>query len=120
MDLHLTEEQTAFRQEVRDFLDENLPSDWIGGPISFAHVDKDTEMKWRKMLAEKGWNTMGWPEEYGGQGASAISQLIFPGRVGVPRGPGNRHLRTQPPGPDAYAPRHGRAEEGIPGRDSER
>ena len=39
MDLHLTEEQTAFRQEVRDFRDKELPSDWIGGPISFANVD---------------------------------------------------------------------------------
>ena len=54
MDLHLTEEQTAFRQEVRDFLDKELPSDWIGGPISFANVDQGTEMKWRKMLGRKG------------------------------------------------------------------
>ncbi len=77
MDLHLTEEQTAFRQEVRDFLDKELPSDWIGGPISFANVDQGTEMKWRKMLAEKGWNTIGWPKEYGGQGASPMTQLIF-------------------------------------------
>ena len=77
MDLHLTEEQVAFRQEVRDFLDKELPSDWIGGPISFANVDQGTEMKWRKMLAEKGWNTIGWPKEYGGQGASPMTQLIF-------------------------------------------
>ena len=77
MDLQLTEDQIAFRQEVSDFLDKELPSDWIGGPISFAHVDKDTELKWRKMLADKGWNTMGWPKEYGGQGASPIMQLIF-------------------------------------------
>ncbi len=77
MDLHLTEEQVAFRQEIRDFLDKELPSDWIGGPISFANVDHATEMKWRKMLAEKGWNTIGWPKEYGGQGASPMTQLIF-------------------------------------------
>ena len=77
MDLKLTPEQEAFRQEVRSFLDKELPSDWMGGPISFAYVDRETEMKWRKMLAEKGWNTMGWPKEYGGQGASPMMQTIF-------------------------------------------
>ena len=77
MDLHLTTEQEDFRSEVRAFLDKELPSDWIGGPISFDTVDRKTEMKWRKMLAEKGWNTMGWPKEYGGQGASPMTQLIL-------------------------------------------
>lgn len=77
MDLHTTTEQEDFRSEVRAFLDKELPSDWIGGPISFDTVDRKTEMKWRKMLAEKGWNTMGWPKEYGGQGASPMTQLIL-------------------------------------------
>ncbi len=77
MDLKLTPEQEAFRQEVRSFLDKELPPDWMGGPISFAYVDRETEMRWRRMLAEKGWNTMGWPKEYGGPGASPMMQIIF-------------------------------------------
>ncbi|MEE9199652.1 MAG: acyl-CoA dehydrogenase family protein [Dehalococcoidia bacterium] len=77
MDLRFTPEEEAFRREVREFLDRELPSDWMGGPISFGVVDREVEMKWRKMLAEKGWNTMGWPKEYGGQGASLIMQLAF-------------------------------------------
>lgn len=77
MDMSLTLEQEAFRKEVRRFLDKELPPGWIGGPISFGVVDREMEMKWRKMLAEKGWNTMGWPKEYGGQGASPLTQIIF-------------------------------------------
>ena len=77
MDLNLTPEQDQFRQEVRQFLDRELPSDYMGGPIGFSYVDRETEMKWRKMLAEKGWNTMGWPKEYGGQGSSPMTQIIF-------------------------------------------
>ena len=119
MDLHLTEEQTAFRQEIRDFLDKELPSDWIGGPISFANVEQATEMKWRKMLAEKGWNTIGWPKEYGGQGASPMTQLIFNEEWEYRGGPGPRLLRPQPPGPDPDGPRHGGAEEGLPRRHSQ-
>ena len=77
MDMSLAPEQEAFRKEVRQFLDKELPPGWIGGPISFGVVDREMEMKWRKMLAEKGWNTMGWPKEYGGQGASPLTQIIF-------------------------------------------
>jgi len=66
MDFKFTEEQEAFRQEVRNFLEEELrkgsfkPScdAWIQG----------YSPEFTKKVAEKGWIGLTWPEEYGGQG----------------------------------------------------
>jgi len=75
MDFRFTEEEKAFRKEVRDFiqevLQEVLPSDWQGvdpGPEEEAReeVYQLAVEIWRK-LAAKGWIGLGWPKEYGGQ-----------------------------------------------------
>jgi alkylation response protein AidB-like acyl-CoA dehydrogenase len=68
-----TAEEEAFRQEVRAWLTEQLPNDWDGG-------DESTDEGWafnlemRKKLADKGWLTLAWPTEYGGQGASFMNR----------------------------------------------
>lgn len=79
MNFRFSDEQEAFRLEIRAFLTEHLGSDWSG-------IDPDayfTEENWpliRKLtrkLAEKGWLTLGWPEEYGGQGRSHLDQMLY-------------------------------------------
>jgi len=75
MDFKFTEEQEAFRQEVRNFLEEELrkgsfkPScdAWIQG----------YSPEFTKKVAEKGWIGLTWPEEYGGQGRSNIDRLML-------------------------------------------
>ncbi len=75
MDFRFSEEQERFRQEVRDFLEEELklgtfqPScdGWIIG-----HSPKFT-----RKVARKGWIGLTWPREYGGQGRSYIDRLIL-------------------------------------------
>ena len=75
MDFKFTEEQEAFRQEVRNFLEEELrkgsytPScdAWIQG----------YSPEFTKKVAEKGWIGLTWPKEYGGQGRSNIDRLIL-------------------------------------------
>jgi alkylation response protein AidB-like acyl-CoA dehydrogenase len=75
MDFKFTEEQEAFRQEVRNFLEEELrqgsftPScdAWIQG----------YSPEFTKKVAEKGWIGLTWPQEYGGQGRSNIDRLIL-------------------------------------------
>ena len=65
MDFRFTDEQNAFRWEVRDFLTAELGSDWPG-------VDPDSyfeEENWPRIrrltskLAERGWLTLAWPTE---------------------------------------------------------
>jgi len=75
MDFKFTEEQEAFRQEVRDFLEEELrkgtfePScdGWIQG----------YSPEFTKKVAERGWIGLTWPKEYGGGGRSNIERLIL-------------------------------------------
>ncbi len=79
MDFRLTPEEEAFRQEVRDWLRENLPKDWSGDRFT---RDRDPETwnvyrAFAKKLAEKRWVAPQWPVEYGGLGLSVIQQLIF-------------------------------------------
>ncbi len=71
MDFRFTEEEEAFRKEVRDFIQEVLPSDWHGvdpGPEEEAReeVYQLSVEVWRK-LAAKGWIGLSWSKEYGGQ-----------------------------------------------------
>ena len=79
MDFRFSEEQEAFRQEIRGFLVENLGEDWRG-------IDPDAyfeDQNWPRIreltakLAEKGWLTLAWPAEYGGQGRPHLEQMIY-------------------------------------------
>ena len=79
MDYRFTDEQEAFRQELRDFLSDNLGEDWRGiDPDAYFHDEnwfhiRDLTAK----MAERGWLTLAWPEEYGGQGRPHIEQMIY-------------------------------------------
>lgn len=95
MDFRLTEQQEAFRTEVREFLKAEVPADWHGlaGPTMIEmELEKDDvwEMyqKISKKLAAKGWLAMAWPKEYGGQERSHIEQAIFFEEMSYHRAPG--------------------------------
>lgn len=84
MDFLFTEEQERFRQEVRSFLDKELPPDWedyIGTAIDDTIApSKNGEKVFRDMalkLGQKGWLSLFWPKEYGGQSCSYVDYLIF-------------------------------------------
>ncbi len=69
MDFRFTEEQDRFRQEVKDFLAKQLPSDWLTGGAPEEETDEWWELTQRflRAMAEKGWLSFTWPKEYGGQ-----------------------------------------------------
>jgi len=81
MDFRLSPEEEAFRQEVRDWLKENLPKDWSGDRFTLdPERDSETWNIYREFagkLAAKKWVAPAWPVEYGGLGLSVIQQLIF-------------------------------------------
>jgi alkylation response protein AidB-like acyl-CoA dehydrogenase len=74
VDLTLSAEETAFRDEVRAWLDENnpgpLPPGGDEGRFEFAR-------DWQRTLHEGGWAGVSWPQEYGGRGATLVEQAIF-------------------------------------------
>ena len=69
MEFKFTPEEENFRTELRAFLTKELPDSWTGG-MDEEEANWDFTLEMRKKLAAKGWLTMAWPEEYGGQGAS--------------------------------------------------
>lgn len=80
MDFRFSPQEEAFRQEIRDWLKDNLPKDWEGDRFSRSRDDSEgmsIYKEFAKRLATKKWVAPHWPVEYGGLGLSVIEQLIF-------------------------------------------
>ncbi len=79
VDIRFTESEESFREEIREFLRTELPDDWDpmgqGSPFSPGQFPFTKELS--KKLADKGWLTLAWPEEYGGQARSIMEQLVY-------------------------------------------
>ena len=85
MDLTLSSEEQAFRDEVRTWLDENHPGPEPEGDDTARF---GFQREWQKTMHEAGWAGVSWPKEYGGRGASLLEQTIFyseSARAKVPR-----------------------------------
>jgi alkylation response protein AidB-like acyl-CoA dehydrogenase len=77
MNLATTPEEDAFRQEVRDFIQKNMPADLSElGRRSF-HLAPEQARRWQRILHAKGWEVPAWPKQYGGPGWSAVQRYIF-------------------------------------------
>ncbi len=80
MDLSFTPEQEAFRQQVRQWLAENLDQTWSEALRDPANGEKDLielRRRWQKKLYEAGYLGMAWPPEWGGRGASQVEEAIL-------------------------------------------
>ena len=79
MDLNLTPNEQAFRDEFRAWLKENVPAEWKGGGI--GSEDREDYIKylrdWQRALYEGGWAGISWPKAFGGRGATLMEQAIF-------------------------------------------
>ncbi|OJU18266.1 MAG: acyl-CoA dehydrogenase [Sphingomonas sp. 66-10] len=93
MDLVLSPEQRAFREEVRGFLDTALtPAMRRGAALtSGVFAEPDVYRAWQGALEAKGWLTYFWPASAGGPGWGAVERWIFEtecARAGAPILPG--------------------------------
>jgi pimeloyl-CoA dehydrogenase large subunit len=77
MDLRFTDEENAFREEVRRFFHENVPEKTRQKLIDGEMVSKGELVAWSRTLDEKGWAAAHWPVEYGGTGWDPMRQYIF-------------------------------------------
>ena len=76
MELRLTSEQRALRDEVRAWLRSVMTPEMEGFPYS-EEEDPPRLRAFNKLLAAKGWIAPAWPKEYGGMGIGAVEQLVF-------------------------------------------
>jgi pimeloyl-CoA dehydrogenase large subunit len=77
MDLEYTAEEDAFRDEVREFIHENLAESTRRKVASGLKLEKHDYVDWQKALYRKGWLAPHWPTAHGGAGWSPVQQWIF-------------------------------------------
>jgi alkylation response protein AidB-like acyl-CoA dehydrogenase len=79
MDFRDTPTEKRFREDVRHWLRDNLPTGW---GTTVREPEAETEraafrLDWEKRLHRGGWGGIAWPREYGGRGATLMEQAIF-------------------------------------------
>jgi pimeloyl-CoA dehydrogenase large subunit len=77
MELKFTDDELAFRQEVRAFIDKTLPQTLRDKLAAGHHPNRDEIVFWQRALNAKGWGVAHWPVAYGGTGWNAVKQYIF-------------------------------------------
>jgi len=77
MDLNYSNEELAFRDEVRGWLAKNLPADLSDKVAGHEHLSRDDLVRWHKILAKQGWIAPSWPKEWGGNGWNVVQRYIF-------------------------------------------
>ena len=79
MDLSYTDEEKAFRDEVRSFLDNKLPKE-LRDKVTRTDGDgltKDDMERWHSILNDQGWLVPNWPKKFGGAEWNAVQKHIF-------------------------------------------
>ena len=89
MNLDLSPQDLAFRDEVRTFLEEALTPELrqAGRRATSVFIDKAFSLAWQKILHQRGWVAPAWPVQYGGPGWNEMQRHIFAAecaRAGAP------------------------------------
>jgi alkylation response protein AidB-like acyl-CoA dehydrogenase len=87
VDLRDTPDEAAFRAELREWLDANLPEELRGHRGGAARFEGPAARDWSRSLHEAGYAGLTWPREYGGGGKPYSYQAIFleeSARAGAP------------------------------------
>jgi alkylation response protein AidB-like acyl-CoA dehydrogenase len=89
LDFTLTQDQQAFRERVRDWLEANIPREWkslgsteVPRPEAFAFL-----RRWQAKLHEGGFIGVTWPREYGGQGLTFMEEMILHQEMALQKAP---------------------------------
>jgi alkylation response protein AidB-like acyl-CoA dehydrogenase len=92
VDFSYTDEDEAFRSELRSWLDANLP-EFLGlGEIGHAKDANQRTMErrraWQRKLNEGHWAAINWPREWGGREATIMQNVIYSEEMARARAPG--------------------------------
>ena len=77
MDIRFSAEEIAFRDELRAWLGEVLPT--LGDPPERDDwtARREWDMGWQRKLYDAGYAGINWPSEFGGRGSTPTEHLIF-------------------------------------------
>ena len=99
MDLAFTPEELAFRDEIRSWVNQNLPADISTKVLQAQRLTRDDMQRWAKILGKQGWLGYGWPKQFGGPGWTAVQKHLFEEECAMAGAP-----RIVPFGPVMVAP----------------
>ena len=77
MDLRYSPEENAFRAEVREFFEKEIPLEIRRRVIEGRELAKADIVASHKALHKRGWAVPGWPKEWGGQDWTSVQFYIF-------------------------------------------
>lgn len=77
MRLDFTDEDEAFRAEVRQFVCDNLSPELNRKAELGLRLERADYVEWYTRLYERGWITPSWPKEAGGPGWTPLQRYIF-------------------------------------------
>lgn len=77
MNVDFSDEELAFQQEARQFLEEKYPKHIQEKARKGLQLVKEDWVEWQKILYDKGWAAVNWPVEHGGTGWTAAQKYIW-------------------------------------------
>jgi len=77
MDLAFSPAEQAFREEVRAFLDAELPDDLRDKVRHRRELQREDYLRWQRILHARGWIAGSWPKEHGGCEWTPAQRHIF-------------------------------------------
>jgi alkylation response protein AidB-like acyl-CoA dehydrogenase len=95
----LTQEEEAFREEVRAFIADKLRPEWIGVSELWSRTDMTALAGWTREVVAKGWATSSWPVEFGGKRLTVMQRYILSTEFGRARAPLILHINLHMVGP---------------------
>ena len=83
MRFHFTDQQQAFRRDLKAFL---------AAEVRPEAVERGYDRAFSKKLAERHWIGLAWPREYGGQGLGPLEQMIYTEEMILANAPRGHHF----------------------------
>jgi alkylation response protein AidB-like acyl-CoA dehydrogenase len=99
MDLNFTPAEQTFRQDIRQWVADNLPAAISHKVRHSLRLSRDDMQQWARILGQKGWLGWGWPKAFGGPGWNAVQRHLFEEECALAGAP-----RVVPFGPVMVAP----------------
>jgi alkylation response protein AidB-like acyl-CoA dehydrogenase len=87
MNIDLTDEELAFRNEVRAFFKNEMPREVKEKIDRGLRISREDQIAYQQALHAKGWAGVNWPVEFGGTGWSATQKYIFNNEAAAARAP---------------------------------
>ena len=102
MNVTFSNEELAFRAEVREFFETEFPQDILEKQNNAVPLTRDDVIRWHRVINEKGWVAPNWPKEYGGPGWTPVQKYIFADEQARANAPGFLAFGLSMVGPIIY------------------